>query len=78
MTITVSVPDGLAEQAAIHGLTVEAFVEWLVHQAAQGEPTTKRRRRTPAEAVSHLREAREGVKLDGLKIKDLISEGRKY
>lgn len=78
MVVTVSVPDQLAEQAAVQGLSVEAFVERLVRQAAQSEPMQGKRRRSPAEAAAHLREARNGVTLGGLKIKDLIAEGRKY
>jgi hypothetical protein len=48
MTITISVPDQLAERAAAQGLSVEAYVEQLVQQAAQGEiaaPTEEDRRR---------------------------------
>ena len=78
MTITVSVPDQLAEQAAARGLSVEALVEQLAQQAANGEERPHRPKRTPAEAVAHLREARKGVTLGGLKIKDLVAEGRKY
>lgn len=37
MTITVSVPDELAEQAAARGLSVEAYVEQLAAEAAQKE-----------------------------------------
>jgi Arc/MetJ-type ribon-helix-helix transcriptional regulator len=33
---------------------------------------------TPAEAVADILELRKGVRLDGLKIKDLIHEGHKY
>ena len=78
MTITVSVPDVLADRAADQGLSVEAYVERLVHQAAHSEALPQTPKRPPAEAVAHLREARKGVTLGGLKIKDLIAEGRKY
>ena len=33
-------------------------------------------RKTPAEAIAHIRQLREGVSLAGLKIKDLMNEGR--
>jgi hypothetical protein len=33
---------------------------------------------TPAEAVADIRELRKGVTLGGLRIRDLINEGRKY
>ena len=39
MTITVSVPDQLARQAAGQGLSVEAYVEQLAEQAAQNGMT---------------------------------------
>lgn len=32
--------------------------------------------RTPAQVIAHLREARRGVTLGGLSIRDLIDEGR--
>jgi len=37
-------------------------------------PSTK----SPAEAVADILELRKGVRLGGLKIKDLIHEGHKY
>lgn len=42
-------------------------------ETAAGEP-----KRSPAEAVADIRDLRKGVTLDGLKISDLINEGRKY
>jgi hypothetical protein len=45
---------------------------------AEKEPPAIERKRTPAEVVAHIRESRKGITLGGLKIKDLISEGRKY
>jgi hypothetical protein len=41
-------------------------------------PTAPTRTMTPAEAVADIRELRRGVTLGGLRIKDLINEGRKY
>lgn len=35
-------------------------------------------KRTPAEAVAHIRTSRKGVRSGGLKIRELILEGRKY
>lgn len=83
MTITVSVPDQLAQQAAARGLSVEALVEQLAEQAAQSSPEPNWTRLgsgplTPEQAVDDLREARKGVTLGGLKIKDLVHEGHKY
>jgi hypothetical protein len=53
---------------------IERALETVVEQAA---PTTERKK-TPAAAVAHIRESRQGVTLGGLKIKDLIHEGHKY
>jgi hypothetical protein len=35
-------------------------------------------KKSPAEAVAHIRQSRKGVTLGGLKIKDLIHAGHKY
>jgi anthranilate/para-aminobenzoate synthase component II len=81
MTITVSVPDELVQQAAQQGLSVEAYVELWAQQAAYSEPQWVRLGPgplTPEQAVDDLREARKGVTLGGLKIKDLVHEGHKY
>ena len=83
MTITISVPDEFAEQAAGCGLSVEAYVERLLEQEVERWKGPKWTRLgggpfTPAQAVDDLREARKGVTLGGLKIKDLVHEGHKY
>jgi len=41
-------------------------------------PVPEPPKRTPAEAVAHLKELRKGVRLNGLTIRELIDEGRKY
>ena len=83
MTITVSVPDELAERAAARGISVEALVEGWVEEAARTERQVKWVRfgpgpLTPEQAADDIRDLRKGVTLDGLKIKDLVAEGRKY
>ena len=74
----VSVPDQLAQQAAAEGLSVEAYVERLAQQAIQSPDVLLRPKRAPAEAVDHIRASRKGITLGGLKIKDMITQGRKY
>ena len=54
---------------------LECALEKLVVQEQLLAPN---RKRTPAQAVAHIRESRRGVNLGGLKIKDLIHEGHKY
>jgi len=44
---------------------------------AQLVPIPAKRSATPAEAVRHIREKRRGLRLGGLKIKELINEGRR-
>ena len=83
MTITVSVPEALARQAEAQGLSVEAYVERWAQQTAQTEGQVHWVRfgpgeRTPEEAGRDIRELRKGITLGGLKIKDLINEGRKH
>jgi hypothetical protein len=45
---------------------------------AEREPSSIEQPKTVAEAIAHIREARKGVTLGGLKIRDFIHEGRKY
>jgi hypothetical protein len=59
----------------------EEVIERALETLAQKEPvpfhlgpSTK----SPAEAVADILELRKGVRLGGLKIKDLIHEGHKY
>ena len=83
MTITVSVPDQLAQQAQAAGLSVESYVERLLAQETQRPEEPKWTRIGPGpltsqEAVDDIRELRKGVTLAGLKIKDLVHEGHKY
>jgi hypothetical protein len=56
----------------------EEVVTRALETLAEKEPPRPTRTMTPAEAVADIRELRKGVTLGGLKIKDLINEGRKY
>ncbi len=65
----------LAEEAQARGLPLELYVERIVESrpaAPAGDLATA------AEAVAQIRRLREGVRLDGLRIKDLIEEGRLF
>jgi Arc/MetJ-type ribon-helix-helix transcriptional regulator len=48
----------------------------LITQALAALPPKEPRRETRAEAIAHIRQIRQGVSLGGLKIKDLVNEGR--
>ena len=56
----------------------EVVIHALETLAEQEAPTEPARMMTPAEAVADIRELRRGITLGGLRIKDLIEEGRKY
>ena len=56
----------------------EEVVTRALETLTEKEPPPKQRKKTPAEAVADIRELRKGVTLGGLKIRDLINEGRKY
>lgn len=56
MTITVSVPDQLGQQAAAQGLSVEAYVEELAARAVQEEtPSSEEERRRAVEGLLAFR-----------------------
>lgn len=55
---------------------VERALETLAEN--RGQPSASASTMSPAEAVADILELRKGLSLGGLKIKDLINEGRKY
>ena len=56
----------------------EVVIHALEALAEKELPTEPARAMTPAEAVADIRELRRGAALGGLRIKDLIEEGRKH
>lgn len=56
----------------------EEVVTRALETLSEGEQPAAEQKRTPAEAIAHIRESRKGVRLGGLNIKDLIHEGHKY
>ena len=81
MQVTVNIPDEFAALVQARGLALEAYVESLV--ASQASVARQRLVRlgpgpySPEEAGRQIRELRKGNSLDGLKIRDLIEEGRR-
>lgn len=60
-----------------HFRSVDEMIVEGVHARREGKPPSRRARKTPAEAVAHIRELRRGNRLPaGATIKDLINEGR--
>jgi hypothetical protein len=60
------------------GSSPEQIVERALEIFAGTQGPAPERKKTPAEAVAHIRKSRKGVRLGGLKIKDMIHEGHKY
>ena len=61
-----------------HFHSVDEMIVEGVQARREGKPLSREvRRKTPAEAVAHIRELRQGNRLPaGVSIKDLINEGR--
>ena len=61
-----------------HFHSVDEIIGRGVEARREGKPLSPEvRRKTPAEAVAHIRELRQGNRLPaGVSIKDLINEGR--
>ena len=57
---------------------VERALETFARQNAETNGAEIERKMTPAEAYAAMMELRKNLSLDGIKIKDLINEGRKY
>jgi len=87
MQITVTIPDELAAQAQARGLALDSYLPELLAEnlaseaqaavAATPEAEDKMVARRTA-AVDRIIALRQGNVLGGLKIKDLVEEGRKY
>ena len=65
----------LAFQAQARGLALDRYLENVL--ATQARDSELKRSPSAAEAVAQIRQLRQGLHLDGLEIKDLITEGRR-
>ena len=65
----------LAFQAQARGLALDRYLEDVL--TAQARESKPERGTSTAEAVGQIRQLRQGLRLDGLAIKDLINEGRR-
>jgi hypothetical protein len=75
MEVAIQIPDAVANKARERGLSVAVYIQELIEKEANKESES---RQSIREAVDRILELRKGNKLNGLKIKDLIEEGRKY
>lgn len=64
----------LAAEARDSGLALDAYIERLV----SSRPAAATKQRPVGDAIDRIRELRRGNRLDGLRIQDLIHEGRRY
>ncbi len=82
MQVTIEIPDDLAAYVRARGLALEEYVRDLVaSEIASAEPKFVRfgpGPYTPEEAARSIRESRQSSHMNGLKIKDLINEGRRF
>lgn len=81
MQITIDIPDELAAQVQARGLILADYIQGLVASdvatSRAGFVRLGPGPYTPEEAGRSIRELRKNNRLDGLKIKDLINEGRR-
>jgi hypothetical protein len=68
----------LAAEARARGLALDQYVTKLVAARTSTQLPEQAKPHSVAEAIDRILELREGSSLGGLKIKDLIEEGRKY
>ena len=77
MQLTLDIPDETAAALESRGVHVAAFVQALLEKEAHS--STERRDQAAIEAaVDRILERRKNLRLDGLKIRDLIDEGRRF
>lgn len=77
MEVTIKVPDKLAEEARVRGMSVEVYVQQILSRQSV-ETTDEKRLQSVRAAIARILELRKGNKLAGLLTKDLIHEGHKY
>jgi hypothetical protein len=78
ITLTRHAEELLNEELARTGGSPEAVIERALEQLTDRERGAPSSSKTPAQAVADIRELRRGVTLGGIKVTDLIREGRKY
>lgn len=64
----------LAAEAHARGVALNHYIEKIV----SARPIETVKQQTVSEAIHAIRALRQGNKLNGLKVKDLIHEGHKY
>lgn len=65
----------LAAEAQARGMALDRYI---VETLAESRPRPRSGQRSISDAIQRIRELRQGNRLGGLRIKDLIHEGHKY
>jgi hypothetical protein len=68
----------LAAEAQARGLALDDYIEKIVASRPVDQTNEQAKQLAISEAIDRILELRESTNLGGLKIKDLIEEGRKY
>lgn len=76
MQVTIEIPDETAALLQARGVELTVFLEQAVSREAQA--SSRPAAEAISQAVDRIVERRNRLDLNGLKIRDLINEGRKY
>ena len=68
----------LAAEAQARGLTLDRYIEEIVETRVGPQAQGHAEKLSISDAIDRIIQQRESTALGGLKIKDLIEEGRKY
>ncbi len=65
----------LVAEAQARGLALDRYI---VEKLSESQPVGEARQQSIVDAIDGIRELRKGNRLNGLTVRDLIEEGRKY
>ncbi len=77
MQVTLNIPDEVAARLEAKGVRIPSYVEEMLVKESQA-PAHRPAPDAVSAAIESILERREGLTLNGLKIRDLIDEGRRY
>lgn len=82
MQVTLEIPEKVAQRAEATGVDVATYVQRLIARDSDGGEVRVARfgpgTKSAQEAGEDIRELRKGLTLGGVKIAELIEEGRRY
>ena len=77
MQVTLDIPDEVVARLEAKGVRIHSYVEEMLVKESQA-PGHRPAPEEISAAIDRILERREGLTLNGLKIRDLIDEGRRY